>query len=226
MTAFTGFPSETFAFLTDLRQNNKRSWFEANRERYEIYWKAPALAFIETIASSMRALDPPLKADAAVNGSLRRINRDVRFSADKAPYDPHVHIIFWAGAHPNRSAGFHLVLNPDGIGYGVGNWSLDAASLQRYRDKVCDPVLRAPLINALKEAETIGCFMDEPHLKRLPKGYEGDPEWDYLLRYKGLISRTMEGQLMPDWIKTPKAVDEVLARVRHLSPLIGWINKI
>ncbi|MCB2093399.1 MAG: DUF2461 domain-containing protein [Rhodobacteraceae bacterium] len=226
MSAFTGFSPDTFAFLADLKAHNKRSWFEANRDRYEEHWKAPALAFVETIASGVRALDPPLKASPAVDGSLRRINRDIRFSADKTPYDANMHVVFWAGDHPNRSAGFHFVLTPEGIGYGAGQWSLDADVLKRYRKKVLDSHDRGLLLTALKEAEAIGCFMDEPHLKRMPSGYQGSPEWNYLLRYKGIVARTMEGALMPGWIGTPGAVDEILARARHLSPLIAWLNAV
>jgi uncharacterized protein (TIGR02453 family) len=226
MSAFNGFPPETFAFLTDLKAHNKRSWFEANRDRYEAHWKAPAQAFIETIASGVRALDPPLKADPALNGSLRRINRDIRFSADKTPYDANLHMVFWAGDHPNRSPGFHFVLNADGIGYGAGHWALDADALARYRDRVSDSRERQQLLYALKEAEGVGCFMDEPHLKRAPSGYQGEPDWDYLLRYKGIVARTMEGALMPAWIGTPQAADQVLSRARHLSPLLSWLNRL
>ncbi|MGR3344480.1 MAG: DUF2461 family protein, partial [Paracoccaceae bacterium] len=77
---FSGFARETFQFLSDLKQNNSKHWFEANRARYESAWKAPALDLIAALAARAAALDPPLKAEARLNGSLRRINRDGRFS--------------------------------------------------------------------------------------------------------------------------------------------------
>jgi uncharacterized protein (TIGR02453 family) len=226
MPAFSGFPPETFAYLADLQAHNKRSWFEANRDRYETLWKEPALDFIAAIGPKMARLDPPMRAEPKLNGSLRRINRDVRFGADKSPYQAHLHMIFWPGDHPNRGAGFHLVLSPEGVGYGAGRWALDGAALTRYRDRVCDPMDRTVLMAALAEAEAVGCHMDEPHLARVPKGFSGDPEWDYLLRYKGVVVRTMEGALMPDWIGTPKAVDEVLSRAERLMPLIAWLHAL
>lgn len=106
------FTDATFRFLGDLARNNAKDWFEANRDRYEAHWKAPAIAFIREIAPRMAALDPPLKAEAKINGSLRRINRDVRFSKDKSPYSPSLHMVFWSGDHPNRSPGMHVVLTP------------------------------------------------------------------------------------------------------------------
>ena len=192
MTAFTGFPSETFAYLADLKANNKRSWFEANRDRYEAHWKSPALDFIAALAPGMAAMTPAMKAEAKINGSLRRINRDVRFSADKSPYEAHLHLIFWPGEHPNRGAGVHFVLTPEGVGYGAGRWGFDGPVLERYRARLMVAREREALLAALKEAEAIGCHLDEPHLKRLPKGYDVAPDWDYLLRYKGL-GRTHDG---------------------------------
>ncbi|SPH17826.1 hypothetical protein DEA8626_01353 [Defluviimonas aquaemixtae] len=226
MHDFAGFSEETFRFLDELKDNNRRSWFEANRDRYEAHWKAPALAFIEAIAPGMAALEPAMKAEPKINGSLRRINRDVRFSADKSPYEPWLHMIFSPGEHLNKSAGVHVVLTPDGVGYGAGRWAFDGPVLERYRKRLNNSKDRSALIAALEEAARVGCHLDEPHLKRLPKGYDSAPDWDYLLRYKGIVARTMEGRIMPDWIGTEKAVDEVLDRTRALMPLVGWLHAL
>ncbi|NND18401.1 MAG: DUF2461 family protein, partial [Silicimonas sp.] len=93
------FTRETFDFLRDLSRNNSKDWFDANRDRYEAHWKAAALDFIADISADMAALSPPLAAQPKLNGSLRRINRDVRFSKDKSPYTARLHMIFWAGGH-------------------------------------------------------------------------------------------------------------------------------
>ncbi|MGB3312848.1 MAG: DUF2461 domain-containing protein [Albidovulum sp.] len=226
MSPFNGFPPETFTFLADLKANNERDWFEANRDRYEAYWKAPALAFIEALRPGMAAMNPALKAEARLNGSLRRINRDVRFSADKSPYEPMLHLIFWPGEHPNRGAGVHFVLDADGVGYGAGRWGFDAPVLARYRDRLQDAADRAALLSALEQAAGIGCHLDEPYLKKLPKGFDPAPGWDYLLRYKGIVARTTEGRFMPGWISTEQAVEEVLSRTRTLMPLVAWLHDI
>ena len=151
MSRFTGFPPETFEFLNELSQHNRRSWFEANRERYERDWKDPALAFIAALGPGMAAMEPAMKAEAKLNASLRRINRDTRFSADKAPYEPWLHLIFWPGERANKGAGFHFVLRGDGIGYGAGRYAFDGPSLGRYREKVQDPKARQQLLDAIEE---------------------------------------------------------------------------
>lgn len=226
MSPFTGFPPETFAFLSELADHNRRSWFEANRDRYETFWHQPALAFIRALGPGMAAMDPPMKAEPKLNASLRRINRDTRFSADRAPYEPWLHLIFWPGDHPNRGAGFHFVIRPDGIGYGAGRYAFAGPVLGHYRQRLQNPAARDRLLAAIEQARQIGCYLDEPHLKTVPKGHDHAPEWDFLLRYKGLVVRTMDSQIMPSWINGPEAVDEVLSRCRKLMPLISWTHTI
>lgn len=218
------FPKETFDFLADLEANNEKAWFEANRERYEACWKAPALAFITALAEPMAGLEPPLKAEAKLNGSLRRINRDVRFSNDKSPYRPALHLVFWSGDHPNRSTGMHVVLHPKGVGYGTGLYVLAPKQLARYRDMVMDPVERRALVEALDEARAAGCTLGEPDLKRLPKGYAAEGRAAELLRYRSLVARTHGTDAKPQVVTGEGAVDWVMARTRALLPLMRWME--
>ena len=95
---FTGFGPETFAFLRDLTLHNDRDWFMANRARYEEHYLAAALGFIEAIGPRLAAeLPGDVRFEARVNGSLFRINRDIRFSKDKTPYKNHIDMWFWTG---------------------------------------------------------------------------------------------------------------------------------
>ncbi len=215
------FTAETFSFLKDLRDNNAKAWFDANRDRYEAHWKAPALAFIDEVSGEMAALDPPLKAEARLNGSLRRINRDVRFSKDKSPYAPRLHLVFWHGGHPNRSPGMHFVLDPDGVGCGAGQWGLEPTRLATLRDRiVSDP---SSLTRALDSAETVGCRLGDPDLMRLPKGYEATGRTAELLRYKGFVARTHDVRAPRDVLIGAAATDWAMAQTLALLPLIRWL---
>lgn len=226
MSQFQGFPKDTFAFLKALENNNSKGWFDENRAWYESAWKGPALDFIAVLSDQMSALQPPLQAVPKLNGSLRRINRDLRFSKDKTPYNPRLHLVFWAGAHPNRSAGFHFVLHGDGIGYGAGAFGFNATTLTTYRDAVMDPRRRALLIEALDVAETVGSILEPPALARVPKGYNGDPSCEGLLKQKSVVARTMQNKPLPEWLESGEAIDAVLALTRAHLPLIRWLQKL
>jgi uncharacterized protein (TIGR02453 family) len=218
------FTEATFAFLRDLAANNARDWFEAHRDRYEAHWKDAGLGFIREIGPRMEALDPPLKAEARLNGSLRRINRDVRFSSDKSPYSANLHMIFWAGVHPNRSPGMHVVLHPHGVGYGTGLYGLSPAQLTRYRDMVVDPVEQKALVAALDGAAAVGCTLGKPDLARLPKGYAGEGRVGELLRHKSLVARTHDRDAPPEAMTGKGATDWVMEQTEGLLPLMRWMS--
>ncbi|MBT8416259.1 MAG: DUF2461 domain-containing protein [Silicimonas sp.] len=218
------FTRETFDFLRDLSRNNSKDWFDANRDRYEAHWKAAALDFIADISADMAALSPPLAAQPKLNGSLRRINRDVRFSKDKSPYTARLHMIFWAGGHPNRSPGLHIVLNPSGVGYGAGQFGFEPAQLRAIRDRIVDPADGDALIAALASAERVGCVMGEPDLARLPKGYDASGKRAELLRHKAIVARTFDADASSDVLIGTKARDWVMRTSGALIPLIRWLS--
>ena len=127
---------ETFAFLAELAANNNKPWFDANRDRYEELYLRPAQAFVQSWEARLRHLTPTLKAEPRINGSIRRIHRDTRFSTTNQPYHPRIHLVFWAGDHPQRSPAIHLVVYPDKLAMGAGQWSLTKAELSQYYDAV------------------------------------------------------------------------------------------
>jgi uncharacterized protein (DUF2461 family) len=76
-----------FRFLKELEANNNRSWFQANKHRYESQVKEPMLRFIAEFDSRLRAISQNFDADPRpAGGSMFRIYRDTRFSRDKSPY--------------------------------------------------------------------------------------------------------------------------------------------
>ena len=217
------FTAETFEFLKSLKANNTREWFEDNRAAYEAHWRAPALAFIEQLAEPMGAHS--LKAEARLNGSLRRINRDTRFSKDKTPYNPSLHMIFWQGSHPNRSPAMHIVLHPDGVGYGAGQFAMTPEELGQARQKIMSDDGCEALVSALASAEAIGCRMGEPDLKRVPKGFDADGQRAEFLRYKGFVARTFDGDASPDAIKGDAGLAWAMAQTEACMPLIRWLSE-
>lgn len=220
---YPGLPRASPSFLADLEAHNDRAWFEANRARYEAEWLAPGLDLVAALAPHCAAMAPRLLAVPKLNQSLRRIHRDTRFSQVKTPYQPRLHIILSAGAGFNRAPGMHLVLTPEGFGYGAGQYGLEPDELDRMRRRMCDGADRARLLAALAAAAQAGSRLDPPDLARVPKGCAADPEWDHLLRRKSLIVRTQAGPAAPDWLFSPEAPDRLAGIVRAHLPLLSWL---
>jgi uncharacterized protein (TIGR02453 family) len=220
------FTEDTFRFLADLEANNTRDWFEAHRDRYEAQWKAPALAFIEAIRPRLAALDPPLKAEARLNASLRRINRDVRFSADKSPYSPSLHMIFSTGGAFNRDAGMHLVLDPRGVGYGAGLYGLAPEALERYRARLAEPGEAEALARAVDAAAAVGARMGAPDLARPPRGHAAEGRAAEFLRHKSIVVRTFGTGAPPSVLTGPGALDWAVATTAVFGPLLAWLRRL
>lgn len=196
-----GFPERTCAFLADLSRNNDRAWFDAYKARYQTDWLEPAVAFVSALSDHMAGLTPPHKAEARVNGSIRRLHRDTRFSKDKTPYDPKLHLIFWTGDHPNRSPAIHVVLHPDRLGMGAGHFAMSPSELDHYRNSVAhDALARGELVECLEQLGAHGCNLTEETLKRVPKGFEIQPDNETLLKRKGLVARTHQTAFAPEHI--------------------------
>lgn len=157
-----------------------------------------------------------------INGALRRINRDVRFSKDKSPYAPMMHIVLSPVGAPDRHTGFHLVLHPERVGFGAGQYGLSPKALASFRERVTDPADRARLLGAVETAKAVGSDWDEPDLKRLPKGFEAAPDWEHLLRRKSVILRG-ETRGLPDWLSTPRSLAEIERLSSAHLPLLGWL---
>jgi uncharacterized protein (TIGR02453 family) len=85
------FTKATFEFLDELSANNNRTWFEANKPRYEALVREPALDFIEAMDPVLATFAPNFRAEPRkMGGSLMRVFRDTRFSRDKTPYKTNI----------------------------------------------------------------------------------------------------------------------------------------
>jgi uncharacterized protein (TIGR02453 family) len=220
---YSGLPKDTFSFLRDLRDNNSRDWFEAHRAEYEAHWLKAGLDLIAALAPHCAAMTPRLLAVPKLNQSLRRLHRDTRFSKDKTPYQPWLHLILSTGPAFNKVPGMHIVLKPDGFGFGAGHYGLEPGALDRMRQRMCDPRDRGRLLTALGAAKTVGGDLDPPDLARVPKGYSAAPDWDHLLRRKGLIVRTQSDLPVPDWLMSPDAGPRLAEIIRAHLPVLSWL---
>lgn len=87
---FKGFSEETIGFLTDLKKQNKKAWFDRNRHIYETHIMKPAKAFVVAMGEKLKRLSFGILAVPKTNRSIFRINRDMRFSSEKSPYKTHL----------------------------------------------------------------------------------------------------------------------------------------
>jgi uncharacterized protein (TIGR02453 family) len=215
------FSPELFSFLADLRVNNDREWFAANKPRYEEHVLEPALAFIDAFAPRLETISPHFRADARPSGgSLFRIYRDTRFSKDKSPYKTNVGIHFrheWAkDAH---APGYYLHIGPGEVFAGGGIWHPDTEAATRIREAiVADPERwrRATRAGAFKNRLELG----GDTLKRVPPW--ADPEHPLAddLKRKDFFG---SARLSETDVASPGFVDEYARICRAAAPLMQFL---
>jgi uncharacterized protein (TIGR02453 family) len=220
---FTGFPVETFRFLLELTANNAKPWFDAHRADYEAYYLRPAMAFIEAIGPRLqREVSASVHYEARINGSLFRINRDIRFSADKTPYKDHLDMSFWQGDKRGwLSPGFYLRLTMDRLTIGAGLIHLAKEQLPAYRAAVLDSKYGPELAEIVAGIEAAGYGVSGAQRKTVPKGFDPGHERARFLRHEGLFAAD-HGDI-PDEISTPGFVDYCLERYKAFKPLNDWV---
>jgi uncharacterized protein (TIGR02453 family) len=99
------FTRETFQFFRDLARNNKKTWMDAHRDRYQSVVVQPFRRFLEELAPAVLRLDPRFDATGRTGANFSRINRDIRFAKDKTPYRAQMYLKFSVPFPGDRESG-------------------------------------------------------------------------------------------------------------------------
>jgi uncharacterized protein (TIGR02453 family) len=208
------FTPELFAFLRELRENNNREWFAANKQRYEREVRDPALRFISDFGPPLSRIAPRLVADP--RRSMFRIYRDTRFSRDKSPYKTHVGIHFF---HEKAKAaasvpGFYLHVSPAESFAAAGIWHPDPSSLAKIRRAIADG---SPEWKRIKRSKLP---IEGGSLKRPPRGFAADhPLVEDLKRTDFITSIRLDDEDFYD----PKFISEFGRACRKMTPLVKFV---
>ena len=188
-TNFTGFPKQSLEFLTSIKNNNNKEWFENHRYLYERLILEPSRAFVIEMGEHLQALIPTIHAMPKVNGSLFRIYRDIRFSKDKTPIKSTIGFIFWQDCGKRmQSSAFYLHFNPDELFFAVGIRKFSKELLETYREYIKDKDHRIKLHDILQSIKNNGYELPKAHYKRYPKGFDKDKDFAYLALFDGMYA--------------------------------------
>lgn len=228
------FSPATFGFLRQLAEHNDKAWFAAHKAEYEARVKAPCLAFIADLAEPLKRISPHYVASPkAVGGSLFRIHRDTRFSADKTPYKTHAGMSFYHQATKQvaRAEGqnamlgrldapvFYLHLQPGASFLGGGLWHPQPDTLRRIRSNlVGNP---ASWKKATRDPAFLKHFaLGGDSLQRPPAGYDPQHELINDLKRKDFVASCA---LSDDEVCAPGFLAEAVKRYTRLAPLVDWL---
>lgn len=193
MSPFTGFPPDAWTFLDDLGADNTKSFFDANRDRYDDAVAGPSKALVGALADVLPDhLGCDVRAEPKVGRSLFRINRDTRFAADKTPYRTHLDFLFWVGAGPPRQQpAFIMRITSSTMLVGAGRMGITGGARDAYRAALDDLARGAAVRAAVDDLLAAGADLSEPDRKSPPQPYPSDhPNADLFCRDGFHVSRT------------------------------------
>lgn len=196
------------AFLKKLKANNNREWFTANKSDYAKSVKQTGQDLLVKFAD---VLEPMIGAQPTKK--MFRINRDVRFSKDKTPYNTHLHLLWNDGSGP----GFFFGASPEYVTAGCGIMGLQKERLDAYRNMVdAHGNQLAEAVNALTKK---GFRMGDAELKRVPAPFAKDHPQSEFLRRKSLV-------LWFDFENSDLTVNNVTRCFEDLMPIYRLCQKI
>ena len=172
---------EALDFLKTLKKNNNREWFGEHKDEF-VTVQTKAKSFYDKVRQGLE------EEDEIENFKLFRIYRDVRFSKDKTPYNPH-----FAGSFSRKTnrlrGGYYLRIRPGESFLAGGFWAPNKEDLFRIRKEIefedteIRQILAEEKFKKYFNGELVG---DE--LKTAPKGFQKDDPAIDLIRKKGFVA--------------------------------------
>ena len=211
----------TLKFLKDLEKNNNKAWFDAHRPQYETA-RADFYALVEKLIPAIARFDEPI-GRLLVKQCVFRINRDVRFSKNKAPYKSNMACYFNQAGKNGLGAGYYLHIEPGKSFAAGGIWVPEPSVLAGIRQEIDYNFADwKKIIENKKFKKTfIEGLRSNEKLVRPPKGYdENNPAIEYLKMKSFIVSNPFADVDLQD----KKFVDEVANTFKSIKPLIDFLN--
>lgn len=131
---FSGFSQQGLNFLQQVRIENDKEWFEANRDVYDRELLTPFRALVDALSPAMLAIDPYFETRPAIGKTLSRIHRDTRFSHDKSRYRSRMWLTFKRPSKDWKDAPVYFFeLGPDMLRYRLGYYSANKPTMDLFR---------------------------------------------------------------------------------------------
>ncbi|MCL6266700.1 DUF2461 domain-containing protein [Flagellimonas myxillae] len=209
------------SFFQELTKNNNKAWFHANKKRYEADVKIPFVELLETLIPVLTEWDHRILPDP--KKALFRINRDVRFSKDKSPYN----LMLKAGFSPNGKKsilpGYYLGIDTENIHVGGGLFMLRPPELNTLRAHIADQPKRLnEIVGTTPFVQSFGKLKGEKS-KRLDKSLLSVADQTDLIYNKQFFAMA-EIPLEP-FYGSPKLKDEILSHFEAIKPLNDFLSE-
>jgi uncharacterized protein (TIGR02453 family) len=218
---FPTFPEAGLRFLRRLKRNNNRNWFQTHKTEYEECVKKPMEELVKALSLEFATIAPEIEASPRT--SLYRINRDTRFSKNKAPYKTHVAAVFPVQAlGKHEGAGLYFHISQEELLIGGGMYMPATEDLRHVRHAIANHVAEFQAIISNRRFRRLFGELTGERLARVPRGFSPDhPAAEYLRLKQYLAGR----RLPPQSAASREFVTTLLETFVALLPLLRFLNE-
>lgn len=211
---------KVFSFLSELKENNNRDWFQDHKNKYEKA-RDVVIEFTGKLIESIKQFDPDI-GEQKPKDCLFRIYRDVRFSKDKSPYKTNIGSSIARGGKRRGDAGYYLHIEPRASFLAGGVYMPPAPMLKAVRKEIY--YHSEDFKKIIEDDKFIKYFgaLEGEKLKRPPKDFSADFDDVELLKYKSyVVIHNIDNELF----YTDKLLPYSLEVFEAMKPLIHFINR-
>lgn len=208
LPVFTGFMTQTFDFLRDLKENNSRVWFETHKNEYKKYLMEPLQSLVQDLGPMLLSIDPYIDISPSVNKTISRINRDTRFSKDKSLYKDTIWITFKRSSKDWKThPAFFFEISPRAYRYGMGYYSADKNTMDQFRELIISKPKEFLEIHSLYLKQNTFVLEGEKYKRILSDTIPPEiADWYqrknlYLVCNKAIDHRVFSGELFNDLVE-------------------------
>jgi uncharacterized protein (TIGR02453 family) len=210
-----------FDFLSGLKENNHKAWFEEHRADYEL-----ARERFENFVDGLILAYGSVEGFGGITAKdcVMRIYRDTRFSKDKSPYKTSMGATLAPGGKKSTSLGYHLHLQPHNESLIAGGLYMPSPEqLAMFRMAIDRDA--APFKDILKEKEFKKYFgsLEGERLKTVPQGYSADHPEIELLRFKQAV---VVHHLSDETVLAPAFGSHSIKVFKAMKPFLDYLNSI
>jgi uncharacterized protein (TIGR02453 family) len=212
----TNIPKSSYDFLKKLSKNNHRDWMQENKKEY-LASEKELKSFYVQVQNGLQETDEIAKQ------KIFRINRDIRFSKDKTPYNVH-RSVSWSRAGAQRRGGYYLRLEPGNSLMAGGFFSPEPADLLRIRKEFeMDATEIREILAASEFEKSFAGFNEQYAVKTAPKGFsKEDPNID-LIKLKSYF---VEHSFTDAEVQASDFLEKLLYHFNLLRPYYDYMSAV
>ncbi len=213
------FTNDFIQFFSELEKNNHPDWFHANQKRYETHVKKPMLRLLTDLLAELQKLDWEIDVDP--KKCIGRINRDVRFSKDKTPYNVKFFGHIYKGSKTEPVPVIAFQMGATEMGIMTGYYSPEKEKISSIREKIkADTATFQQIYSDPNFVSKFGTICGES-LKRIP------PEYKETFEQEPLVANNQfycVKKLSNDLILTDKLLPVLLDYYKAAKPLNDFLS--